>query len=178
MIFFYSKYFTILLLIFRTICLYLLLWFCYRFTPRIPPIPPPRIPKTIIISELDSNEKFIFIKLEKIYIISIYIIPNITPHTIPFFFIFLLTKNPPNSILIAEIKITDGFIIFSLVCSIVYIINDIKDREKDKLHEKKKDRPIASGRVGIREALILILILSISIIVGLMYIKPKYIHLV
>lgn len=61
------------------------------------------------------------------------------------------------------IKCLWGFVIFSLVCSIVYIMNDINDREKDKLHEKKKHRPIASGKVSIKEAIILIIILLLII---------------
>lgn len=49
-----------------------------------------------------------------------------------------------------------GFFVFSFTCSIVYIINDINDKEKDKLHDKKKNRPIASGKISVKEALCLI----------------------
>lgn len=57
-----------------------------------------------------------------------------------------------------------GFISFCLMASIIYIINDIKDIEKDKNHPIKKNRPIASGKVSIKQAYILALILLIIII--------------
>jgi 4-hydroxybenzoate polyprenyltransferase len=41
---------------------------------------------------------------------------------------------------------------FSLVSSGVYVFNDIADREADRHHPFKKDRPIAGGRVGVSEA--------------------------
>lgn len=58
-----------------------------------------------------------------------------------------------------------GFVLFSLACSIVYILNDIFDAEKDRNHSTKKNRPIASGRVSKTQAVIFILVLTILIIV-------------
>ena len=54
-----------------------------------------------------------------------------------------------------------GFFLFSIVASVVYVFNDICDAQMDRMHEIKKNRPIASGRVGIREAYFLILFLVI-----------------
>lgn len=48
-----------------------------------------------------------------------------------------------------------GFAAFCAASSVVYIINDIRDREKDRLHPTKRERPIASGRVSPRSAGIL-----------------------
>lgn len=48
-----------------------------------------------------------------------------------------------------------GFLAFSLISSVVYIINDILDREKDRCHPKKCSRPIASGAVSPAQAGIL-----------------------
>ncbi|MHC4239483.1 MAG: decaprenyl-phosphate phosphoribosyltransferase, partial [Planctomycetota bacterium] len=43
---------------------------------------------------------------------------------------------------------------FCLASSFAYVINDIKDRESDRVHPEKKDRPLASGRIGVRAAAI------------------------
>ena len=56
-----------------------------------------------------------------------------------------------------------AFLVFSFTASIVYIINDIKDIEKDKKHPIKKNRPLASGKVSVKGAIILIVILALLI---------------
>ncbi len=45
-----------------------------------------------------------------------------------------------------------GFILFCLVSSTVYILNDITDLEADRSHPKKRNRPIASGALPISVA--------------------------
>ena len=51
---------------------------------------------------------------------------------------------------------------FCLAASAVYIFNDIVDRDRDRQHPKKKYRPIASGTVPVKSALVLGTVLSVS----------------
>lgn len=46
-----------------------------------------------------------------------------------------------------------GFFLFSLVSSAVYLFNDVADVEADRNHPEKKYRPIASGQLPVRVAL-------------------------
>jgi decaprenyl-phosphate phosphoribosyltransferase len=55
-----------------------------------------------------------------------------------------------------------GAFAFSLVASGIYVMNDFRDRHVDRLHPKKKKRPIASGEVSEKTARITMIILLVS----------------
>src|SRR6266403_971837 len=46
-----------------------------------------------------------------------------------------------------------AFAIFCGLSGAIYLVNDVADREKDRLHPKKRGRPIAAGRLPVRVAL-------------------------
>lgn len=61
-----------------------------------------------------------------------------------------------------------GFLSLSFISSANYIINDIIDIKKDKVHPEKKKRPLAAGKVKIFEAIILALIfIAASVFIGI-----------
>lgn len=52
-----------------------------------------------------------------------------------------------------------GFLSFCLVSSSVYVLNDLVDAPQDRNHPDKRHRPIATGAIGRREAIALLLLL-------------------
>lgn len=58
-----------------------------------------------------------------------------------------------------------GFFLFCIVSSSVYIINDIMDVEADRKHPRKKNRPIASGKLPIQIARIIAIIFIVTSLV-------------
>ena len=64
-----------------------------------------------------------------------------------------------------------AFFVFSLASSAVYIINDIMDVESDRSHPKKRFRPIASGEISVKQALVFLLFLCIIIAISLTYLR-------
>jgi decaprenyl-phosphate phosphoribosyltransferase len=55
-----------------------------------------------------------------------------------------------------------GFFAYSFISSTGYIINDLFDKERDSQHPRKKNRPIASGRVSESSAIFVAIVLAIS----------------
>jgi 4-hydroxybenzoate polyprenyltransferase len=57
-----------------------------------------------------------------------------------------------------------AFISFSLAASFVYVINDIVDKDKDRLHPVKKNRPIASGALSSLQAMcVAVVLIAVSL---------------
>jgi len=69
-----------------------------------------------------------------------------------------------------------AFIAFSLCASAAYIFNDIKDIEKDKLHSEKMKRPIASGSIRGRDALVIAFSLIIPSFILSYQIAPAFFY--
>ncbi len=57
------------------------------------------------------------------------------------------------------LDVSTAFIAFSLVASSVYILNDLMDIEEDRKHPVKRERPLASGAVSRKNALIFLALL-------------------
>jgi 4-hydroxybenzoate polyprenyltransferase len=80
---------------------------------------------------------------------------------LPFFFALKLTD------LHLIVKMTGAFIAFSLIASAVYIFNDLCDREDDRQHPQKRNRPIASGRIsGSKAKGVMTLLFAVGIIMA------------
>ena len=67
-----------------------------------------------------------------------------------------------------------GFAALCLISSTNYIINDIIDRKKDKLHPEKSKRPIASGKFPVTPAIILALIFFLGSITISLYLSKLF----
>ena len=59
-----------------------------------------------------------------------------------------------------------AFAVFCAASSAVYLVNDILDRERDRQHPEKANRPIAAGRVGVGTASVLASILAVAALAG------------
>ncbi len=64
------------------------------------------------------------------------------------------------------LEMIQAFFAFSFASSTGYIINDLSDLKTDRLHPIKKFRPIASGRVSVLSAVIVVL-LTFALAIGL-----------
>lgn len=78
--------------------------------------------------------------------------------------------------------VTGGFILFCLLSSAVYIINDIVDAPQDRMHPYKKKRPIASGELPMPTAmaiaavfLIIVAVASVKISMYFFWLSLTYI---
>jgi 4-hydroxybenzoate polyprenyltransferase len=70
------------------------------------------------------------------------------------------------------------FVIFCLISSSVYLMNDIMDVEADRNHPVKKNRPIASGKLPIKIAVVVSILLLVGSLVGAYFLSVSLLILV
>jgi 4-hydroxybenzoate polyprenyltransferase len=71
-----------------------------------------------------------------------------------------------------------AFVTFCLISSSIYLLNDIRDRKEDLLHPFKKNRPIATGRISMRTAMIFFFVLLIAGVLLAFFLNIKFLLLV
>ncbi len=74
----------------------------------------------------------------------------------------------------SDFRVTVAVVSFCAIASSVYILNDIFDVASDKLHEQKRNRPLATGDVSLKTAIVLLVGLAVvavatSLIVGMTF---------
>ena len=63
---------------------------------------------------------------------------------------------------------------FCLISSVVYVINDIADREADKLHPIKRNRPLASGTLSVFDCAVIAIILFVLAVCLIPYLNIQF----
>ncbi len=71
-----------------------------------------------------------------------------------------------------------AFVVFCLASSLIYVINDIIDIEADKAHPTKKNRPLPSGLISKRSALIVAAVLTAVIVILLPQFNKEFLYFV
>ena len=71
-------------------------------------------------------------------------------------------------------RATAAFLIFCAVSSVVYLINDVADREQDRLHPVKRLRPIASGELAPGTALTAAAVLGATALAVAFWLRPAF----
>lgn len=77
-------------------------------------------------------------------------------------------KLPASGVVVPSVV---AAVVLSLASSACYVVNDAVDASKDRLHPRKRHRPIASGAVSVREGLVFAGVLAV-LAAGLCFVVP------
>jgi 4-hydroxybenzoate polyprenyltransferase len=72
------------------------------------------------------------------------------------------------------LRTLEGFFLFCLISSTVYLFNDIADLEADQQHPEKKHRPIASGALPVNVAWVAAILLTVITISAGYFFSPVF----
>ena len=77
-----------------------------------------------------------------------------------------------DEVLVAFGSAVGAFVCFSLAASAIYIFNDIIDRDADRLHPEKSQRPIATGTVSVGSAAVMSIVCAVVSLMGSYVLVP------
>jgi len=81
-------------------------------------------------------------------------------------------------LLTANYRLSLAVLSFCAISSSVYILNDILDLEKDRVHELKRHRPLAIGTVSIRNAIAILVLLAAAASALALTIGPIFFYVI
>lgn len=87
---------------------------------------------------------------------------------IPLIFDKQLTSLP------ALARVVIGFVLFCILSSLVYIINDLMDYEADRNHPQKRQRPIAAGRLKVSTARLAAIVLGLVFFIPALWLSLEF----
>lgn len=72
----------------------------------------------------------------------------------------IFSQNVTNATLVW--KSVEAFLIFCALSGVIYLVNDVADVDKDRLHEIKKHRPLPAGRLRKSDAIVAAVMVGIT----------------
>jgi decaprenyl-phosphate phosphoribosyltransferase len=73
---------------------------------------------------------------------------------------------------LVAMQVAGAFLVLCLVSSATYLVNDVRDREQDRRHPRKRLRPVAAGELSPRAALQVAIVLALAGVAGATAITP------
>jgi 4-hydroxybenzoate polyprenyltransferase len=74
----------------------------------------------------------------------------------------------------AVLEATAAFAIFCALSGVVYLVNDVVDREADRRHPLKRNRPIASGQLPVQVAIWAAVVLGVASLAAAFWLRPLF----
>src|SRR5207248_2152784 len=72
------------------------------------------------------------------------------------------------------LRVAGAIGVFCLLASAIYLVNDVCDRERDRLHPQKRFRPIAAGLISPAEAIMGACVLGLVGLAGAWALGPMF----
>jgi 4-hydroxybenzoate polyprenyltransferase len=72
------------------------------------------------------------------------------------------------------LRTMEGFLLFCLISSSVYLFNDLADIEADRIHPEKKNRPLASGKLPAKVAVFAAVTLALAALLIGLWLQPAF----